>query len=137
MLFGFHDGIPTNENFRDQLSKEDIFYNSSPSTINARDYTKSIETKRRHTIEQRDNCLKRVHEFELKLGVAQRWISGSAEWNAAAAKAVLREYRKAVDNLEGLVVSRLFELSNLNKSQICEVYVINLVLSGLTYIIRL
>jgi hypothetical protein len=37
-----------------------------------------------------------------------------------------------------LVVSRLFELSNLNKSQICEFYIINFVLSGLiTYIIRL
>ncbi len=124
--------------FRDELNKEDIFYNLSPDTINARNYTKSIETKRRHAIEQRDNCLKRVHELELKLGVAQRWVPGSAEWNAVAAKAVLHEYRKAVDNLEGLVVSRLFELSNLNKSQICEFYIINFVLSGLiTYIIRL
>ncbi|KAF8335183.1 hypothetical protein F5887DRAFT_892158 [Amanita rubescens] len=119
VLFDFNDGIPTNQNFRDELDKEDIFYNSSPSTINARDYTRSVETKRRHAIEQRDNCLKRVHELELKLGVAQRWVPGSAVWNAAAEKAVLREYRKAVDNLEGLIVSRLFELSNLNKSQIC------------------
>lgn len=117
--------------FRDELDKEDIFYNLSPGTINARNYTISIETKRRHAIEQRDNCLKRVHELELQLGVVQRWVPGSAEWNAATAKTVLCEYRKAVDNLEGLVVSRLFELLNLNKSQIREFYIINFVLLGL------
>ncbi|SRR6266550_748498 len=105
---------------REELDKGDIFYNTTPSNIGQRDYTKSTEMKRRHVIEKRDNCLKRVHELEVKLHITQRWEPGSTQWKAAAAKVTLREYRRAVDKLKSLVVSRLFELSKMNMSQTCK-----------------
>jgi len=71
---------------REELDKGDIFYNTTPSNIGQRDYTKSTEMKRRHVIEKRDNCLKRVHELEVKLHITQRWEPGSTQWKAAAAK---------------------------------------------------
>ena len=79
-----------------------------------------METTRWHAIEKRDNCLKRVHELEIKLKVLQRWEQDSKEWNVAAEKVELHEYRKAVDRLESLTVSRIFELSKMNDSQICK-----------------
>ncbi|KAF8341119.1 hypothetical protein F5887DRAFT_888021, partial [Amanita rubescens] len=104
---------------QEELDKGAIFYNTTPSNIGQRDYTKSTKTKRRHDIEKRDNCLKRVHELEAKLHVMQRWEPGSTQWKAAAEKVTLREYRRAIDKLESLVVARLFELSKMNKSQTC------------------
>ena len=96
----------------------EIFHHTNPNNVTQRDTTRSIETKRRHAIESRDNCLKRVHELEIKLKVLQRWERGSEEWNAAEEKIELREYRKAVDRLESLTVSWIFELSKMNESQI-------------------
>ncbi|KAF8327310.1 hypothetical protein F5887DRAFT_1083856 [Amanita rubescens] len=104
---------------QEELDGVDVFYNTTPSNISQRDYMRSIETKRRHAIEKRDNSLKCVHELEVKLHVTQRWEPGSTEWKAAAAKVSLREYRRAVDKLESLVVSRLFELSKMNMSETC------------------
>ncbi|KAF8337774.1 hypothetical protein F5887DRAFT_1063021 [Amanita rubescens] len=104
--------------YQDDLNTE-IFHHTNPDNVTQRDRTRSIEAKRRHAIERRDNCLKRVHELEIKLKVMRRWERGSEEWNAAAKKVVLREYRKAVDRLESLAVSRISELSKMNESQIC------------------
>lgn len=73
--------------------------------------------KRRHLLEKRDRCLERVHELERKLMIMSRWTPESPEWVAAAEKVRLRTYRRAVDTLESLVVSRLFELSKLNMSE--------------------
>lgn len=96
------------------------FRNTYPSNIHQRDDTRSVETSRRHAIEKRDNCLERVHELERKLNVMQRWEPGSREWIAASERVKLHEYRKAIDSLESLIVAWLFELSNMNKSQICK-----------------
>ncbi|KAM6490953.1 hypothetical protein JOM56_001313 [Amanita muscaria] len=93
------------------------FFNMSAADIGQRDKTRAIETKRRHVIEKRDRCLERVQELERKLLILSRWTRDSSEWAAAAEKVRLRDYRRAVDTLEGLVVSRLFELSKMNMSQ--------------------
>lgn len=39
---------------------------------------------------------------------------GSDEWKAAKQCVAEREYRKALDKLEGLLVARIFEMSRLN-----------------------
>ena len=54
--------------------------------------------------------------YEAKLGVTVRWTPGCAEWNKAETMTRTREYRKALDKLEGLVVAQIFELTKLNRA---------------------
>jgi hypothetical protein len=89
----------------------------TPQNINGRDNTKSLETRRRQLIEKRDKYMDRVHELERKLSIQDPWTPGSLEWVAAHEMIKLRDYRKAVDKLESLVVSRIFELSKMNMSE--------------------
>jgi hypothetical protein len=101
------------------------FLNISASDIHKRDRTRATETKRRQTFEKRDRCLERVHELERKLLISSRWTPESPEWAAATEKVQQRNYRRAVDILEALVVSRLFELTKMNMSDICASYLLH------------
>lgn len=51
------------------------------------------------------------------MNITSRWEPESVEWKAAADKVVKRRYQRCIDNLEGLVVARMFELSKMNMSQ--------------------
>ena len=81
-----------------------------------RDQTPSKETRRRHAIETRDKNLQVVQDLEAKIGITHRWKVGGSEWRAAAKLVVMRKYRCALDNLEGLVVARIFELTKMHMS---------------------
>lgn len=59
---------------------------------------------------------KSVLAFEAKLGITERWTEDSDEWKAADKTLAEQAYQRAIDNLEGLVVGRLFELSKLNRA---------------------
>jgi hypothetical protein len=59
----------------------------------------------------------RVHELERRLNIRNPWVPNSDEWEAARKKVMERDYRKAVDRLESLIVSRIFELSKMNMSE--------------------
>ena len=98
---------------------------------------KSTEAKCCHTIEKWDNSLKCVHELEVKLHIMQQWEPDLMEWKAVVAKVSLREYRRAVNKLESLVVSQLFELSKMNMSQTCEYQLRAITNLVLTDILRL
>jgi hypothetical protein len=76
-----------------------------------------METKRRHALETRDNDLAVVQSLELKMGVEHRWTPSLPEWSAAADLVGKRRYQRCLDELEGLVVSRMFELTKMNMSQ--------------------
>lgn len=91
---------------------------TTPEMVSAgsRDKTLSLETRRRHTLETRDRTLLVVQELEEKMGITHRWKIGSSEWRAAAKLVVNRKYQLALDNLESLVVARIFELSKMNMS---------------------
>ena len=77
----------------------------------------SLETKRRHALENRDRDLLVVQDLEVLLGVVDRWVPGCPEWKAAADMAGKRRYHRCLDDLEGLIVSRMFELTKMNMSQ--------------------
>jgi len=79
--------------------------------------TRSIETARRHAIEANHKELGAVQVLEKKMNITSRWELKSVEWKAAADKVVKRRYQRCIDNLEGLVVARMFELSKMNMSQ--------------------
>jgi hypothetical protein len=52
-------------------------------------------------------ALEKLHDFQ------ERWTPSSDKWKAAVAYMEVREYQKALDKLEGLVVQRLFELTKM------------------------
>ncbi|KAJ7818940.1 hypothetical protein B0H13DRAFT_2378621 [Mycena leptocephala] len=78
--------------------------------------TRRVETQRHHALEVYAKTLDAVQELELKLGVQMRWQQGDEDWVAAATMVENRRYQRAIDELEGLVVARMFELSKVNMS---------------------
>lgn len=55
-------------------------------------------------------------QLENQLRLRERWESDSEEYQSIKSKVVERQYRRALDELERLVVQRLFELTKLNLS---------------------
>jgi hypothetical protein len=57
-----------------------------------------------------------VYNVESKLNVKERWEPSSPEYQEIKKEVSYRVYRRALDELEWLVVQRLFELTKLNMS---------------------
>ncbi|KAJ7236144.1 hypothetical protein C8J57DRAFT_1530245 [Mycena rebaudengoi] len=72
---------------------------------------------RRHAIEKRDRHAAVVEELEEKLDIRERWTSEDVKWVAAVKDIKQRKYQLALDELEKLIVARIFELTNMNQSQ--------------------
>ncbi|KAF8229071.1 hypothetical protein L208DRAFT_1288284, partial [Tricholoma matsutake] len=51
------------------------------------------------------------------LNVVMRWVPECPEWKAAALMVGKCHYQRCLDHLEGLIVSRMFELTKMNMSQ--------------------
>jgi hypothetical protein len=90
--------------------------NATPDAMPARDNTQTRETRRQHALEARDRDLLVVHDLERKLNLAHRWQVGSPDWEAAGKLVCMRRYQRCLDALEGLVVTRMFELTKMNMS---------------------
>ncbi len=60
--------------------------------------------------------LEQVEYLEQRLNIFERWEKDSLEFQSTAQLAMTREYRLAFDELERLVVSRIFELTKMNMS---------------------
>ncbi|KAJ7867083.1 hypothetical protein B0H14DRAFT_3084142 [Mycena olivaceomarginata] len=71
--------------------------------------TRRLETQRRHAVEVAVKSLAAVQDLEVKLDITTRWVPGCEEWDRAAKL-------RALDQLQGLVVARLFELTKVNMS---------------------
>jgi len=95
----------------------EIWSNLTAATVGDRDYTASIETARRHALENNAKHLEAAQMLEKKMNTRERWRPGCLEWEAAATKVVMRRYQRCIDILEGLVVARMFELTKMNMSQ--------------------
>ncbi|KAI6007111.1 hypothetical protein EDD15DRAFT_2190723 [Pisolithus albus] len=78
--------------------------------------TKCKETMRRHALENFEKDLKIVHEIEIKLGVTKRWVPEDEEWQTAGRLVANRKYQRCLDQLESLVVARIFVLSKMNQA---------------------
>ncbi|KAJ7824252.1 hypothetical protein B0H14DRAFT_3469498 [Mycena olivaceomarginata] len=78
--------------------------------------TRRIETQRRHASEVFYKRLDAVQDLEQRLGITTRWVAESEEWKHAAKLVSSRVYRRALDQLQGLIFARLFELSKMNMS---------------------
>lgn len=51
--------------------------------------------------------------FETLHEITERWVPGSQKWKDAVEYLKIRDFQKALDKLEALVVQRLFELSKM------------------------
>ncbi len=59
-----------------------------------------------------------VRRLEDVLDIESRWMPGTPEYTEMSLELRERKYRRALDNLERLVVQRLFELSKLGMNGI-------------------
>ena len=73
--------------------------------------------KLRYAVENASKDLLSMQNLELQLEVATRWQKGSDEWETTAALLTNRRYQRCLDELEALIVSRMFELTKMNMSQ--------------------
>jgi hypothetical protein len=55
--------------------------------------------------------------MEVRMGIVNRWESSMPEYQQTVKYIKTREYQRALDNLQRLVIQRLFELHKLNLSQ--------------------
>ncbi|KAF8144125.1 hypothetical protein K438DRAFT_1783089 [Mycena galopus ATCC 62051] len=78
--------------------------------------TRRIETQRHHTLEVFSKTLATVQDLEVRLGITRCWEPDDEEWVAAARMVINRRYQQALDELEGLIVARMFELSKAHMS---------------------
>ncbi|KAJ7838328.1 hypothetical protein B0H14DRAFT_2588627 [Mycena olivaceomarginata] len=72
--------------------------------------TRRLETQCRHAGEAT------VQDLELRLGIETRWVAGGEEWVKAALMVKNQSYQCAFDQLQGLIVARMFELAKMNMS---------------------
>ncbi|KAI5994652.1 hypothetical protein EDD15DRAFT_2165753 [Pisolithus albus] len=73
------------------------------------------ETMRRHAMENFEKDLKIVQDLEVKLGIMKRWVPEDEEWQTAGRLVANRKYQRCLDQLESLIVARIFELSKMNQ----------------------
>ncbi|KAJ7094070.1 hypothetical protein B0H15DRAFT_921826 [Mycena belliarum] len=122
-------GVESREVFETWLEKEKAFLQSLSAeplqeTLEMEYYqklvnffhyeeTRAIETQRRHAMELVAKALDSVQELERRLDT-ERWEVGGPKWVAAAEMVGRRRYQRAVDDLEGLIVARMFELYKVN-----------------------
>ncbi|KAI6139895.1 hypothetical protein EDD17DRAFT_1782462 [Pisolithus thermaeus] len=78
--------------------------------------TQRNEMLHRHAQENYDKDLLVVQELECKLNVSRHWTPEDKEWQHAGCLVANREYRRALDTLESLVVAWLFELMKMNRA---------------------
>ncbi|KAG1852587.1 hypothetical protein C8R48DRAFT_749778 [Suillus tomentosus] len=79
--------------------------------------TRKLETHRRYAAEKLDAIQREVVAMEVELGITCRWTSSSHEYQETMKYMATCKYHRALDNLQRLVVQRLFELQKLNISQ--------------------
>ena len=61
-----------------------------------------------------------ARNLEAKLDITTRWTPDSDDWKRVDKSWQQREFDKAVDRLEGLVISRIFELEKMNQAGLCK-----------------
>ena len=79
--------------------------------------TQRIEAERRKLKQRLESANDQVIELEVKLHVSKRWLPCDDQYMEVAKYSDLREYHRALDHLQKLVVQRLFELQKLNIAQ--------------------
>ncbi|KAJ6566685.1 hypothetical protein B0H19DRAFT_1374151 [Mycena capillaripes] len=77
---------------------------------------RGIETQRRHALEVQVKVLATVQDLEVRLDVMRRWLPEDEKWAEVSVMVRRRRYQHALDHLQGLIISRIFELAKCNMS---------------------
>ncbi|KAJ7768412.1 hypothetical protein B0H16DRAFT_1307963 [Mycena metata] len=78
--------------------------------------TRHIKRQRRHIIARYDKTFLAVQDLENRLDISVPWVPGNEQYEAARVNVVKRRYQRALDKLQALVISRMFELTKMNMS---------------------
>ncbi|KAF8066021.1 hypothetical protein FPV67DRAFT_1499112 [Lyophyllum atratum] len=103
--------------FRLQTPHDYSFVSPELSYANGLSETRRADTARRHLTESRDKIHLEVMQLEDRMNIVTRWTPTSPEYQKTAQYIANRRYERALDNLQRLVIKRLFELHKLNLSQ--------------------
>jgi len=90
------------------------FTRDSGLNASARDCSKAFEAEHSAILRRYELQLNVVADFERRHGIAQRWTPAHPEYIKAAKYSQERRFVRVVEDLEGLVVQRLLELSKAN-----------------------
>jgi hypothetical protein len=76
-------------------------------------------SKRYHAQEKQAHLLDQLQGLEAQLDIShgERWEKGSEKWKAAETAVHEATYRKHLAKLEGLVISRIFEMGRLHMAR--------------------
>ncbi|KAJ3729773.1 hypothetical protein C8R42DRAFT_570096 [Lentinula raphanica] len=91
-----------------------LAYAPEKDTAAARRKINATEAAVRNEQENERKLIADIQALEQKLEISVRWVPGCEEWESARKAVKEAEYRKALDRLEQLLVSRIFEMSRLN-----------------------
>ncbi|KAF7378002.1 hypothetical protein MSAN_00224100 [Mycena sanguinolenta] len=78
--------------------------------------SRSTRVTMRHAEEGVSRALADVEEIERQMEIKDRWTWGSKEWVAASTLVDTKRYRTCINDLEALVLKRMFELTKMNMS---------------------
>ncbi|KAG1885509.1 hypothetical protein F4604DRAFT_1918207 [Suillus subluteus] len=90
------------------------FTNTSGLNSNARNTSKAFETDYASVLRKYELQLNVVENFEQRHGIRERWTPHHPDYVKAAQYSQERQFIRLVEELEGLVVRRLFEMSKAN-----------------------
>ncbi|THG96932.1 hypothetical protein EW026_g4986 [Hermanssonia centrifuga] len=76
--------------------------------------TRCLETARRHAMHEMSLALRAIADLELKLELNETWTPKHPKYEEALAYIRKRQFHRALDKVQQLVVQRLFELSKAN-----------------------
>ncbi|KAJ3832901.1 hypothetical protein F5878DRAFT_547471, partial [Lentinula raphanica] len=91
-----------------------LAYEPEKDTGTTRRKISVAEAAHRNEQENERKLIADVQALEQKLEISVRWVPGCEAWEQAKRMVKEAEYRKALDKLEQLLVSRIFEMSRLN-----------------------
>ncbi|KAJ7640901.1 hypothetical protein DFH06DRAFT_1137727, partial [Mycena polygramma] len=77
--------------------------------------TRRLEAQRRHILELEEKALAAVQDLEVRLATT-RWVPGDEKWAEVEEMVRKRNYQRALDHLEKLIIQRMFELAKCNMS---------------------
>ncbi len=84
--------------------------------------TRRSETRAKDWEHRREELRRQLEAMELKLGIRTRWQPDQKEYQDALAYMRDRDYHRALNNLQRVLVKRLFELHHLNVAGLSEYF---------------
>ncbi|KAF7346242.1 hypothetical protein MSAN_01851200 [Mycena sanguinolenta] len=115
----FHARLKEERDYLIALSKEpeeetnQMLYVTRLTTLMQKESTR---VTMRHAEEGVSRALADVEEIERQMEIKDRWTWGSKEWVAASTLVDTKRYRTCINDLEALVLKRMFELTKMNMS---------------------